>query len=228
MPLERFRLSLQAAHQVVVHDQTKQAVKQSQVDLLEDLGELRLHHDVALALARLPHLVQVVDALAPLVGEQRRRFRVGRFDPRGEQTPLVGLEVEELVEVRVGDLLHRLDVVARDELVVGVEELDAGLLERALREQKTLDARKRLVRVVVGLLDQGELLALRLVQATLDAVRLLELLEGEDEELGVVLVRQGRERDRGELARFEPVDGGGVDRDGFLRGDVRLRMSRNG
>ena len=41
----------------------------------------------------------------------------------------------------VGDLLHRLDVIARDELVVRVEELDAGLLERPLREQETLDTR---------------------------------------------------------------------------------------
>lgn len=212
-----------ATHEVVVHDEAQEAVEQREVDLLVDLAELRLHEDVALALARLPHVVQVVDALAPLVHEQRRRLGVGRLDPRREQATLVGLEVQELVEVRVRDLLHGLDVVARDELLVRVEELDAGLLERALRQEEALDARQRLVRVVVRLLDEGELLALRLVEAALDAVRLLELLEREDEELRVVLVRQGRERDRRELARLEPVDGRRVDGDGLLGRDVRLR-----
>ena len=207
----------------MVHDEAQEAVEEREVDLLVDLAELGLHEDVALALARLPHVVQVVDALAPLVDEERRRLGVGRLDPRGEQAALVGLEVEELVEVRVRDLLHRLDVVARDELLVRVEELDAGLLERALGEEEALDARQRLVRVVVRLLDEGELLSLRLVQTTLDAVRLLELLEREDEELRVVLVRQRREGDGRELARLEPMDGRRVDGDGLLGRDVRLR-----
>lgn len=79
------------------------------------------------------------------------------------------------------------------------------------------------MRVVVRLLDEGELLSLRLVQTTLDAIRFLELLEREDEELRVVLVREGRERNRRELARLEPVHGGRVDRDGFLRRNVRLK-----
>ena len=39
----------------------------------------------------------------------------------------------------VGDLLHGLDVVAWDELVVRVEELDTGFLERALGQKQTLD-----------------------------------------------------------------------------------------
>lgn len=101
--------------------------------------------------------------------------------------------------------------------------LDAGLLERALGEQEAFDARERLVRVVVRLLDERELLALVLVEPALDAVRLLELLEREHEELCVVLVRERRERDRRKLARLEPVHGRRVDRDGLLRRDVRLR-----
>lgn len=83
--------------------------------------------------------MQVVDPLCPLVNEERRRLGVGRLDPTREQTPLVGLEVEELIEVGVRDLLHRLDIVARDELLVRVEKLDPGLLERSLREEETLD-----------------------------------------------------------------------------------------
>lgn len=108
----------------MVHDQAQKAVEERQVDLLVDLGELRLHENVALALARLPNVVEVVDALCPLVHEQGRRLRVGGLDPGREQAALVGLEVEELVEVRVRDLLHRLDVVARDELLVRVEDCE--------------------------------------------------------------------------------------------------------
>ena len=34
----------------------------------------------------------------------------------------------------VSDFLHRLDVITRDELVISIEELNAGLLERSLRQ----------------------------------------------------------------------------------------------
>jgi hypothetical protein len=80
------------------------------------------------------------------------------------------------------------------------------------------------VRVVVGLLDEGELLSLRLVETSLDGVRLLELLEGEDEELRVVLVGERGEGDRRELAGLEPVNGGRVDGDGLLGRDVGLQV----
>ena len=90
----------------------------------------------------------------------------------------------------IRNLLHRLDVVARNELVIRVEELDTRLLERALGEQETLDARQALVRVVVCLLNERQLLTLRLVQAALDGVRLLQLLKRQDEQLRVVLVVQ--------------------------------------
>ena len=104
---------------------------------------------------------------------------------------------------------------------VQVHELDAHLLERALRQQVPLDARKRLVRVVERLLDQTQLLALALVQLGGDGEVLLQTLQRQDEQLAVVLVRERRERDRRELARLQPVHGGGVDRHGFFRGDVR-------
>ena len=73
----------------------------------------------------------------------------------------------------------------------------------------------------VRLLDQAELLPLALVQARLVDVPFLETLEGEDQQLRVVLVRERRKRDRRELARLEPVHRGGVDRHPLLRGDVR-------
>lgn len=73
---------------------------------------------------------------------------------------------------------------------VAAKELHSGLLECTLREQQTLDTGQTLVGVVVRLLDQGEFLTLRLVETAFDEVRLFQLLESEDEQLGIVLVRQ--------------------------------------
>ena len=125
-----------------------------------------------------------------------------------------------LVEVCVGDLLERLDVVDGDQVAVLVHKLDGHLLEGALGQQLALDAADGLVRVVVGLLNEAHLLALRLVEARLDGVRLAQALQRQDEQLGVVLVAERRERDVAEAARLEPVHGGGVDGDGLLGGDI--------
>ena len=75
------------------------------------------------------------------------------------------------------------------------QELDSRLLEGTLGEEETLDPRKTLVGVVVRLLNERELLTLRGIEATLNAVRLFELLKREDEELSVVLIRERREWD---------------------------------
>ena len=134
---------------------------------------------------------------------------------------LVALVPEVLVEVAVGDLLQRLDLVHRDEVRVQVHELDVHLLERPLRQQVALDPAQRLVRVVVRLLDEPELLPLLLVQADGGGVLLLQALEREDEQLRVVLVAQRREGDGRELAALEPVHRRGVDGHRLLRRDVR-------
>jgi hypothetical protein len=121
--------------QVVVKNETEKTVQKRQIDLLVHLRKLRLHQHNALALAGLPDLIEVIDTLAPLVNEQWRRLGIRRLNPRREETPLIRLEEEELVQVCVRDLLNGLDVVARDELIVGVEELDTGLLECTLSEK---------------------------------------------------------------------------------------------
>lgn len=72
------------------------------------------------------------------------------------------------------------------------------------------------MRIVVGLFDESELFSLRLIETSFDTVRFLELFESENEELGVVLVGKRREGDRSEFARLEPMNGGGVDGDGFF------------
>ena len=55
-------------------------------------------------------------------------------------------------------------------MTVEIHEFDADLLEGALGEQMTLDPRQRFVGIVVSLLDQTQLLALRLVQPRFHAV----------------------------------------------------------
>lgn len=104
----------------MVKDEPKETIEEREIHLFVDLAEYRLHHNVGLAVGCLPNIREVVNTLGHLVNEQGRGLRVGRLDPRGEETTLVGLEEEELVEVGVGDFLHGLDVVARDELVVCV------------------------------------------------------------------------------------------------------------
>ena len=54
-------------------------------------------------------------------------------------------------------------------MTVEIHELDADFLEGALGEQMTFDTGQRLVRIVVGLLDQSQFLTLRLIQTRLHA-----------------------------------------------------------
>lgn len=65
------------------------------------------------------------------------------------------------------------------------KKLNAYLLEGTLGEQVPLDAAECLVRVVVRLLDQAQLLPLDGVQPRVHAVVLLQPLQREDEELRV-------------------------------------------
>mmetsp|Transcript_14739 Transcript_14739/g.38930 ORF Transcript_14739/g.38930 Transcript_14739/m.38930 type:complete len:664 (+) Transcript_14739:435-2426(+) len=206
---------------VVIHDQPQQAVQQRQVNLLRNVFELGLENDDALAIRGVPHIRQVIDALAPLVHQERSWLGVRRLDPVGEQMTVVALIPEVLVKVGIGDLLKRLDLVARRQVRVHVLELDRDLLEGALCEQVAFDAAQSLMRIVVGLLDETQLLTLRLVQARLHGVLLLQPLQGQNEQFGVVLVVEGREWDWRELAGLEPVDSRGVDGHGLLAADVR-------
>ena len=71
------------------------------------------------------------------------------------------------------------------------------------------------------LLHQAQLFALLLVEADSDSVLLLEALQGQDEQLCVVLVGQRRELDGAELARLQPVHRRGVDGHSLLRRHIR-------
>ena len=54
----------------------------------------------------------------------------------------------------------------------------------------------------------------------LDIVLVLKTFKSKNEQLGVMLVAEGWEGNRRKSARLEPVNGGGVDGDGLLGGDV--------
>ena len=76
---------------VVVHDQPEKSVEKGEINLLVEFLKLALHHDGALAVPGLPDVLQVVDALTPLVGQQWWGLAVTRLDPGREESPLVSL-----------------------------------------------------------------------------------------------------------------------------------------
>ena len=57
---------------VVINNQPHETVEQRKIDLFKHLFKSRLQHDDALAFIRVPDVRQVIDALAPLVHEERR------------------------------------------------------------------------------------------------------------------------------------------------------------
>ena len=59
---------------VVVDDEPEEAVEEGQVDLVPQPVHVALHHHVTLAVRRLPDILEVVDGLAPLVGEEGGRL----------------------------------------------------------------------------------------------------------------------------------------------------------
>lgn len=81
---------------------------------------------------------------------KEKKWDGGRERPVGEQATLVSLVPQVLVQIRVGDLFHRVDVVHGDVVVEEVHELQVDILEGALGQQVPLDAAQRLVRVVIG------------------------------------------------------------------------------
>ena len=106
-------------------------------------------------------------------------------------------------------------------MTVEILKLDGDLLERSLREHVPLDTGQSLVRIVVRLLDERELLTLRLIETILHIVRLLQALQRENKQLGVVLVRERWKRDWRESTRLQPMHGRRVDGHSLLRRNVR-------
>mmetsp|Transcript_18309 Transcript_18309/g.41881 ORF Transcript_18309/g.41881 Transcript_18309/m.41881 type:complete len:429 (+) Transcript_18309:3998-5284(+) len=205
---------------VVVDDEAEKSIEQGEVDLFVDLFEFGLYHDRTFSLVCFPDSLEVVDALAPLVGQERGRFAVGGFDPGGKESTFVRLVPQILVQIGVGDFFQGFDPIDGTEMGVHVHEFDGDLLEGAHGQQMPFDPGQRLVGIVVSLFDEPQLLPSRAVEPGAEPVLFLHPLQGQDEQFGVVFVTQGREGYGHELARFQPVDGGGVDGHRLLGGDV--------
>lgn len=75
---------------IMVHNQPKKSVKQSQIYLLIHFVKSCLHQHQRLLLGSIPHSVQVVDTLTIFIDQKRWRFGITRFDPVGEQSSFIG------------------------------------------------------------------------------------------------------------------------------------------
>ena len=134
---------------------------------------------------------------------------------------LISLIPEILVEVGIGDFLYRLNIVDGVDAAVVVVHVNANFLESTLRKQEALDTCKCRSRRVVSLLDESKLFSLVLIQTTLDGVCFSQSFQGQNQDLGVVLVRYSWEGYWRVLPRFEPMDCRCVDGHGFFRRDIR-------
>ncbi len=114
--------------QVVIQDETKQAIQERQVDFLVNLGQHRLHQYYTFSIAGLPYVRQVIDSLAPLdedlsfsdprkrfgtnlIYEERRGFSIRRFDPSREEASLVS----SVVFIRESDIISDAEHVLKEQ-----------------------------------------------------------------------------------------------------------------
>lgn len=68
--------------------------------------------------------------LAPLVHQQRRGFSVSRFDPRREESSLVSLIPQVLIQIGICNLFQGFNIVNRNQVTVEVHELNTHLIKR--------------------------------------------------------------------------------------------------
>lgn len=75
---------------VMIHNQPKKSVKQSQIYLLKHFIQSRLHQHQRLLLGSIPHSVQIVDTLTIFIDQKRWRLGITWFNPVREQSSLIG------------------------------------------------------------------------------------------------------------------------------------------
>lgn len=119
---------------IVIHDQSEQSIQEGEIHLLVGLFEFGFEEHQRLTLRGIPNTMEVVDTLAPLIHQQRRRFSITRLDPVGEQSPLVGLVPQILIQVGIGDLLQGIHIVNRHQMRIQIHELQSHLFEHPLCE----------------------------------------------------------------------------------------------
>jgi len=120
--------------QIVIHDESQQAIQKRGIHLLIHFVHLSLNQNCGSVFSGVPHISQVVQTLAPFVHQQGRRLLVSRLHPVGEQVALVSLIPQILVQVGVCDFLQWLDIIDWNDMRVEIHELDSHLFERSVAE----------------------------------------------------------------------------------------------
>ena len=141
--------------QVVIHDQTQQAIQQRYINLVKYFRQRRLHEHITFTMRSVPYILQIIDTIRPFVHQQRRRFLITRLDPCREQGTLIRFICQILIKVSICDLFNWLNVVCWHQLGERVEKLQTHFLEGALCQHESLDACQSLVRIVKCLFDQS-------------------------------------------------------------------------
>jgi hypothetical protein len=81
----------------MIQNQSKQSIKERQINLLIHPRKHSLHHDDRLSLGSIPNIGQIVDTLTPLVNQEWWGLGIGWLNPGGEQATLIPLIVKKLI-----------------------------------------------------------------------------------------------------------------------------------
>eukprot|EP00398_MALV-I-01_sp_L67-1_P000203 gene202-gene343 len=206
---------------VVIDDQTQQTIQQGKINLLTQLFKFRFKESNALAFTSVPYIRQVIDTDTILVHKQWRWFGIGRLDPVREETTVIGFVPEILIEVGVGNLFKRFDVVDWHKNVVEILELDGHFFERTLGQQVTLDTRQSFMRIIIRLFDKTKFFTLSLIQTSHNTITFLQTFQRKNQELGIMLVVERWERNRSELTRLQPMHSSSVNGNSLFTSNVR-------
>jgi hypothetical protein len=67
----------------MIQDQSKQSIKERQINLLIHPREHSLHHHNSLSFGSIPNIGQIVDTLTPLVNQEWWGLGIGWLNPWG-------------------------------------------------------------------------------------------------------------------------------------------------
>jgi hypothetical protein len=118
----------------MINDKSQKFVQEGEVDFIIELFKLGLHENDTLVIGCIPDISQVVYSLTPLVDKKWGRLRITRLDPVWEKTALVCLIPQVLIQISIGDLLERLDIVNGNQMRVEVHKLNTHLLEGTMTQ----------------------------------------------------------------------------------------------
>lgn len=107
-------------------------VQESQIDFFKDFIKFRLKHNNAMAFWSVPHSVQIVDALTPLVRKKRSRLGIRWFYPIWKQMSFVCFVPQILIQIGISDLFQGFNFIDRNKMTVQIHEFKANFFECSL------------------------------------------------------------------------------------------------